>query len=53
MTGRSDSPESGFGLLRSVSQRLLSTIGAGAGAGGAAGVEREEERESETRGWGL
>lgn len=43
--GQICSPESGFGLLRSVSQRLLSTIGAGAGAGGAAGRERGRERD--------
>ncbi len=41
VNGQICSPVLGSGLLRSVSQRLLSTIWAGAGAGGAAGAERE------------
>lgn len=57
VNGQICSPVPGSGLLRSVSQRLLSTIGAGAGAGGARGEPergrgREGERERERRGGG-
>lgn len=43
VNGQICSPVPGSGLLRSVSQRLLSTIGAGAGAGGAGGERERDE----------